>query len=185
MLYLFWFEISDNSIWRKEFRPAVRKKNEKNHLVLQTLHHVDIDTVMITLSFNFLLYYCSSMKPKVPVNNMKETEQMWCSTGSCKRGQSLEMFGTILRTFHKTAMLFQTSWSFSLREITKSFKRKILETEFCNPVEYRKAPAQKWHGYCGSVLVLLVISASGNCSSPFLCVASFSSSVACANLSLY
>lgn len=116
---------------------------------------------------------------------MEDTEQMWYSTGNCKRGGRPKVIGYYFRTFHRTAMLFPTSWSFFSREITKSFKTKILETEFHNPVEYGKAQAQKWHGYCGSVVVLLVISASGNCSSPFLCVASFSASVLCTKLSLY
>lgn len=173
-MYLFWFEISNNNVWRRLGQLLERKMGKTLGKSLQIFHHVDIDTVMITLSCNLLLYYYSSMKPKVPVKTVQETEQMWYSTArNCKKGRRPKVVGYYFENIHKRAMLFQTSWSFSSREITKSFKRRILEMKFHNPVEYRKAPAQKWHGYCGSVLVLLVISASGNCSSPFLCVASF------------
>lgn len=47
----------------------LERKMEKT-LGLETLHLVGIDTVIITLSCNLLLYYYSSMKPKVPVKTV-------------------------------------------------------------------------------------------------------------------
>lgn len=113
-------------------------------MVLQTLHHVDIDTVMITLSCNLVLYSCSSLKPKVPVNTIcKKQKKSDTAQGTAREEEGQKWLDAILRTFHKTAMLFLTSWSFSSREIAKSFKRRILETKFHNSVECRKAQAQK------------------------------------------
>lgn len=58
--------------------------------------------------------------------------------------------------------------------------------KFHNCVEYGKAQAQYCHGFFVSVqLVLLVTSASGNYSSPFLSVAPSPDSVVLINVYLY
>ncbi|XP_039913314.1 gamma-aminobutyric acid receptor subunit gamma-3-like isoform X1 [Hirundo rustica] len=81
--------------------------------------------------------------PKVPVKTVWKKQNKCDIAWGTAREEGQKWLDTILRSFHKTAMLFLTSWPFSSREITKFFKRRILEAKFHNLVEYRKAQVPK------------------------------------------
>lgn len=154
-------------------------------LVMQTLHHVwqHSDDSNVMWSASVLIFFSaakSSMKAVWEKQNKYDASQ-WIVTEEERQ----KWLTTILRTFHKTVTLFQTSWSLSSREITKTFKQEVWEWNFIIELNMEKHKLNTAMDFFVSVrLVLLVTSASGNYSSPFLSVAPSPDSVVHINVCL-